>query len=234
MAVLVLWDIDRTLISLDGAGLGLYAVVYRELFGAELAAAAPMAGRTDRAIVLDTLRGAGVSEPEAHVDAFLAGLAARAGEFREVVARRGRALPGAAAAMAALAGLAPAPVQSVLTGNVRPVAEVKLGTLGLTDHLDLDVGAYGDHHIVRAELVHLARHRAAAAYGHDFAGPATVLVGDTPLDVAAAHATGARAVGVATGASTVTDLTLAGADTVLPGLADTAAVLAAVLPGAGG
>ena len=103
--------------------------------------------------------------------------------------------------------------QSVLTGNIRPLAEVKLGALGLGDPLNLAIGAYGDMDEVRAGLVQVARQRAAAAGsdaagsggagsgGADFEGEATVLVGDTPLDVAAALATGARAVGVATGNS---------------------------------
>jgi phosphoglycolate phosphatase len=61
-----------------------------------------------------------------------------------------------------------------------------------------------------------------------------VLVGDTPFDVAAARATGAGSVGVTTGGSTATELTAAGADAVLPGLADTSAVIAAILGAAGG
>jgi phosphoglycolate phosphatase-like HAD superfamily hydrolase len=118
--------------------------------------------------------------------------------------------------------------QSVLTGNIRPLAEVKLGALGLRNHLDLDIGAYGDIHEVRAELVHVARQRAAAVAGTDFSGEATVLVGDTPLDVAAALATGARAVAVATGDYPEADLAAAGAHTVLPDLTDTARVVTAV------
>ena len=55
-----------------------------------------------------------------------------------------------------------------------------------------------------------------------------MLVGDTPLDVAAALATGARAVGVATGGPTAAELAAAGADAVLPDLTDTAAVVAAI------
>ncbi len=140
-------------------------------------------------------------------------------------------LPGAAAALAALAGqdgMDHAAVQSVLTGNMRALAEVKLAALGLDDYLDLRVGAYGDAHEIRADLVPLARASAAAAYAADFGGRATVLVGDTPLDIAAARAAGARAVGVATGSSTVADLTAAGADAVLPDLVDTARVLAAI------
>ena len=43
-------------------------------------------------------------------------------------------------------------VQSVLTGNVRPMAEMKLGALGLDRHLDLEAGAYGESHEARADL----------------------------------------------------------------------------------
>ena len=58
--------------------------------------------------------------------------------------------------------------QSVLTGNIRPLAEVKLGALGLTGLLELDIGAYGDSHEARSELVHVARERARAATGTGF------------------------------------------------------------------
>ena len=56
-----------------------------------------------------------------------------------------------------------------------------------------------------------------------------MLVGDTPLDVEAALATGARAVGVATGGPAAADLAAAGADVVLPDLTDTAATVAAIV-----
>jgi phosphoglycolate phosphatase-like HAD superfamily hydrolase len=178
---------------------------------------------------------AGIADPGAHVAGFIGGLAREAPAFGERVRRRGHALPGAAEALAAVAALAgppnghARPRQSVLTGNIRPLAEVKLGALGLHDHLDLDIGAYGDTHEVRAELVHVARERAAAATGADFGGESTVLVGDTPLDVAAALATGARAVGVATGDYPEADLAAAGAHAVLRDLTDTPRVLAAIL-----
>src|SRR5262249_56172883 len=107
-------------------------------------------------------------------------------------------------------------VQSVLTGNVRPMAEMKLGALGLDGHLDLEAGAYGESHEIRSELVHLARGNAARRYGTDFAGTATVLVGDTPLDVAAARATGARAVAVATGGTSADKIAAAGAGAAPP------------------
>ena len=123
--------------------------------------------------------------------------------------------------------------QSVLTGNIRSVAEVKLAALGLREWLDLCIGAYGDDHEDRTELVHVARRRAAAVHGRsaaEFDGAATIVIGDTPLDIAAALGAGARAVGVATGSYSADDLAMAGADTVLPDLTDTAAVLRALLP----
>jgi phosphoglycolate phosphatase-like HAD superfamily hydrolase len=230
---LVLWDVDHTLINAGGLSPQLYGEVFRRMFGRTLPSVAPMAGRTDRAIILDTLAAAGVPDPARHARAFAAALGAAAAAFGARVRERGRALPGAVDALRALAAMsgerAPLVVQSVLTGNLRPLAEVKLGALGLDEYLDLDVGAYGDAHEIRAELVRVARDRAAAAYHARFDGPATVLIGDTPLDVQAARATGARAVAVATGAASAAELAAAGAHTVLPDLTDTTAVLAAIL-----
>jgi phosphoglycolate phosphatase-like HAD superfamily hydrolase len=220
--LLVLWDVDYTLVAADGLGTRFYEVVFREMFGRELTAVAPKAGRTDRAIVGDTLALAGVARDQ--VDPFLARLARVAAD--DAVPGAVRPLPGAAAAIAALA--AAGVRQSVLTGNIGPLAALKLDRAGLRDHLDLDAGAYGDTHEVRAELVSAARAAAAQVYGTDFSGRRTVLIGDTPLDVEAALATGARVVGVATGSFTAAELAAAGAGVILPDLTDTARVLAAV------
>jgi phosphoglycolate phosphatase-like HAD superfamily hydrolase len=220
--LLVLWDVDYTLVSADGLGTRLYEVVFREMFGSELTVVAPKAGRTDRAIVGDTLALAGA--PRGEVDSFLAALERVAADG--AVPGPVRPLPGAAEAIAAVAaaGLR----QSVLTGNVRPLAALKLRRAGLGGHLDLDAGAYGDAHEVRAELVEVARRAASRFYGAAFDGPAIVLVGDTPLDVEAALATGARVVAVATGSYTAAELAAAGAGIVLPDLTDAARLVAAV------
>jgi len=228
---LVLWDVDYTLVDAHGVGRHLYDAAFTQLFGRELpaaAAAAGMAGRTDHAIVLEVLGLAGVADPRGQVGAFEAALASLAPGVAGMVAETAKALPGAHAALSALAGV-PGVVQSVLTGNVRQVAEAKLTPLGLIRHLDFEVGAYGNEHEVRAELVPLARSRAGAAYGAEFGGEATVLVGDTPLDVAAALANGARAVAVATGQFPTGELEAAGASAVLADLSGTAEVVAAVL-----
>src|SRR6185312_6063536 len=100
--VLVLWDIDGTLLNAGGVGRDLYDVVFLQLFGRSLSAYAPMAGRTDRAIILETLTLAGVDEPRRHVDPFIAGLSSQAIAMRTAVAAQGQALPGAAEALATL------------------------------------------------------------------------------------------------------------------------------------
>lgn len=226
----MLWDVDFTLVVGHGVGMRLYEQVFRDMFGRELTEVPPMGGRTDRAIIMHTLSLAGISDPGSHVDAFIARMAAGAPALARLAVQQVEALPGAGEALAALAQHGSRRcVQSVLTGNIRAMAEIKLGAVGLTKHLDMDIGGYGDHHEVRAELVHQARDNAARGYGESFAGEATVLVGDTPLDVAAAIATGARAVGVATGGSGFGSLVDAGAHAVLPDLSDTAAVTAAIL-----
>ncbi len=220
----------------------LYRIAFGELFGGEPPVPGRMSGRTDRAIALEVLTLAGIPDPRRHIAEFQAVMAAHAQELADVIRSGGTALPGAAEALTALAtarsgadGEASGPagagdvVQALLTGNIRALAEVKLAALGLSAHLDFDVGAYGDVHEVRSELVGPARRKAALAYGADFGGEATVLVGDTPLDIEAALVTAARAVGVATGHFSVADLNAAGAHAVLPDLTDTGRVLAAVL-----
>jgi phosphoglycolate phosphatase len=229
--LLVLWDIDYTLVNARGVGSELYTRVFTSRYGRPLPQPGSMAGRTDRAIAREVLALAGLPELDQELQLFQAALNDSAPVFAARARQVVTALPGADTALAGLAALAPdqGPVQSLLTGNIRPMAEIKLTAAGLTRHLDLEVGSYGDLHEIRAELVAPARDAAAAAYAEDFGGTATVLIGDTPLDVAAALATGARAVGVATGHFSTADLAAAGAHAVLPDLTDTAAVVSAIL-----
>ena len=228
--LLVLWDVDYTLIDSNGVGRELYQTVFGEMFGRDMPQPGSMAGRTDRAIVAEVLTLAGVDDPRQHVDAFHRLMAAHAPGLADRVAERTRILPGAAEAMAALARLdGRGVIQSLLTGNLPELARVKLSALQLTEHLDLTIGAYGDISAVRADLVQVAQAKAAARHGGDFTGRYTILVGDTPSDVEAALANGASAVAVASGSFSADDLAQAGAHVVLPDLADTPAALHAIL-----
>src|ERR1700753_2046374 len=160
---LVLWDVDHTLTDAGGWSSQLYGLVFRELFGWELPQVAPMAGRTDRAIIVETLTMAGVPDPRQHVPAFIAAMARQAPAYGERVRARGRVLPGGVEALAALGTFDGRGRPAGLTGNIRPLAEVKLAALGLGAPLDLAIGAYGDMDEVRAELVGGAQARASSS-----------------------------------------------------------------------
>jgi phosphoglycolate phosphatase-like HAD superfamily hydrolase len=136
-------------------------------------------------------------------------------------------LEGAAAALERLAGAGV--VQSVLTGNLQPIARIKLDLLGLSRFLDLDVGAYGSDHHRRAELAPLAAARAQRRYGRPFGGADVVVIGDTPNDIDCGRAAGARTIAVATGPFAADALRAHAPDVVLPSLADTDRVLESIL-----
>ena len=131
------------------------------------------------------------------------------------------------AAVDALAGLAGV-YQSVLTGNLRAVAELKLAAVGLGGSLDFSIGAYGSDAIERTELAPFAFERARSLLAISFTGRNTLIIGDTPRDAATAAAVGATCVGVATGYHSAAELSAAGADIVFTDLSDTAAFVAAV------
>jgi phosphoglycolate phosphatase-like HAD superfamily hydrolase len=229
---LVLWDIDGTLVQAGEVGRDIFTEAFQAVLGRDpdqvTARALVMAGRTDPEIALEFLTAHEIAEGERHLPAFsealVTALAAKAALIRE----RGRALPGAREVLAALDGTEGV-VQSLLTGNVEPNALLKLASFELDGYLDFEVGGFGSDHHHRPSLVEVARTKAEAKHGTAFAGPATVLVGDTPLDVAAGRAGGARVVAVATGPYQVAELESTGADAVLEDLRDAKAALTAIL-----
>jgi phosphoglycolate phosphatase-like HAD superfamily hydrolase len=225
--LLVLWDIDGTLVHTAGYGGGAFADAFEAVFGHRPAGNVPMPGRTDHEIALAVLERNGVAGGEVHLpqiwEAFADALASKESAIRA----EGHAKPGAHEALEALAGRAGV-VQSLLTGNIEANAAVKLAAFGLERHLDFEIGAYGSQRGVRADLVRVACERASAKHGVRIGPESAVIVGDTPLDVAAAHRGGARAVAVATGPYGIDELRETGAEAVLPDLRDTEALLAAV------
>jgi phosphoglycolate phosphatase-like HAD superfamily hydrolase len=217
--LLVLWDIDGTLV--DSAGHGRWA--FQEAFEAVVGRTpepVEFAGRTDHEIALAMLGGERDRLPRV-----LEELAGTLEARKDAMRADGYAYPGVTEVLAALDAREDV-VQSLLTGNIETNAAVKLSAFGLERWMDFEVGAYGsDPHDRRSDLVAVARARAAAKYGEP-AG--AVLVGDTPLDVRAAQEAGARAVAVATGFAEREALVASGPDALLEDLADTAAAVAAI------
>ena len=225
MSVLVLWDVDHTLVENAGVSKETYAAAFRSLAGVAPPAAVRTDGRTDRRIMRDLFESSGLPTPPwPEVEVALADAGAA---HLEAMRSRGAALPGASSALAALAEV-PNVVQSLLTGNIEPNARMKLTAVGLADVLDFSVGAYGDDSDDRAALVGLAQRRASQRYGRTFGPQNTLLIGDTPRDVDAGLRGGAHVLAVATGIDSVEVLQEAGGLLVLPDLCDTGRVVAEV------
>nr|WP_272924033.1 HAD hydrolase-like protein [Streptomyces sp. SID3343] len=227
-----MWDIDHTLIDGGTVSRRAYAAAFREVTGRDLELPWQFDGRTELAAASEVLRVHGL-EPadDGLLDAFIELIVTELHEREAELAAEGRTLPGAAAALTKV-GAVEGVHQSVLTGNLYPLAVLKMNVFELADHIDFRVGAYGGDAYERTDLPDLAFARAEQFLGRRYGGADTVIVGDTVRDVATAKAAGARAVAVATGATSAEALAAAGADAVLPDLADTDAVLRAVM-GAG-
>jgi phosphoglycolate phosphatase-like HAD superfamily hydrolase len=225
---LILWDIDGTLVDSAKLGRDAFLDAFERVTGGPPAALVPFAGRTDLEIALDLLEQSGLSPDGELLARFGTELERAMAERADDLRARGRAYPGAHESLARLAR-EPGVVQSLLTGNIAPNAVVKLSAFGLDAMLDFDIGAYGSDDRQRGRLVAVALQKCARKHAAMLTPRDVVLVGDTPLDVAAAREGGARAVGVATGPYGAEDLRAAGADDVLPDLRDTEAVVQAVL-----
>jgi phosphoglycolate phosphatase len=226
-ALLVLWDIDHTLTENHGVNKEIYALAFELLTGRPAARPARTEGRTEPEIMRNMLAEHGIAAapdfPARACEALVSATESKAGDLRA----RGHELPGARAALAALQA-SPGIVQSVLTGNIQPNAVTKLSVFELDGYVDFEAGGYGSDDEVRANLVGFAQKRTSAKYGQQFDKGNTVLIGDTLRDVQAGKDGGARVIAVATGSDSAEALRAAGADSVLPDLRDTRAVMEAV------
>lgn len=217
--LLVLWDIDGTLVRTAGHGRYAFDEAFRAVVGRD-PEPVDFAGRTDKEIALTMLAG----EPD-HLPRVLEELAGALELRKEAMREDGYAYPGVPEVLEALHRRDDV-IQSLLTGNIQANAVIKVSAFELERWLDFEVGAYGsDPHNRRSDLVAVARERAAAKYGEP---TGAVLVGDTPLDVRAAQHAGARAVAVATGFADPETLRASRPDAFLDDLSDTAAALAAI------
>ncbi|OIJ89555.1 HAD family hydrolase [Streptomyces colonosanans] len=223
MPHLVLWDIDHTLIDTRGVGHELSAAAFEEATGQPMRQQAKIDGITEAVIFRETAKLHGLNTDRADFERFAAALTAQHIHHATELRERGHALPGAAAALQALA--AANVRQTVVTGNVRGVAEIKLGIFGLDTHIQWEGGAYGDDADLRPALVELALSRSSAA------AVDVALIGDTPADVEGGIAAGVRVIAVATGRSSIEELRTAGANSVIQDLTDVDALVKYVTAG---
>jgi phosphoglycolate phosphatase-like HAD superfamily hydrolase len=221
---LVLFDIDGTLVLTGGAGLRAMNRACEHLVGHQSALdGVTLAGRTDWIILDNALTNNGLAlDP-----ALLSELRRRYVEhLREEIELPGKGvkavMPGIRDLLDALASRADMAL-GLLTGNFEEGARIKL------EHFDLwkyfRCGAYGDDASDRNHLVPIAMQRAKDCGLADASPSQVFVIGDTPHDVACAHAAGATPIGVATGSYTVDQLRAAGAEIAFEDLSDTPAVV---------
>jgi phosphoglycolate phosphatase-like HAD superfamily hydrolase len=86
-------------------------------------------------------------------------------------------------------------ILALLTGNLERIGRHKIALAGLGDLFPPGLGGFGSDAEHRPELVPLARARAGIG-GSPHPAHDTLVIGDTPLDVAAAIAGGVRSIGV--------------------------------------
>jgi phosphoglycolate phosphatase len=218
---LVLFDIDGTLLDTHGAGRQSFINALAAVFGwQDDIGYIQFAGATDLDVLARIAARRGHRLTAADEQAFLAQLPRELA--RTLPGARLELYPGVRELLRALSADPRAQV-GLVTGNIEPCARLKLQAFDLHDHFTL--GAFGHEHADRKEIARLAVRRAQAALAPGRHIAARFLIGDTPSDVAAAHAIDATALAVATGSFPVDALHATGARHVLQNLADTRALL---------
>lgn len=228
--ILVLWDIDRTLLYVGDTDRLVYREVFREVVGRD-AERLPERGTgvTMPLAVRELLTANEVpdTETEQFARQIVDRLPACLERHRDELRRNGQLMPGAVAALAAVHQSALL-VPTVLTGNLQASAEVKLSAFSLMKYVDTAVGAFASDAAHRPSLVAVAQQRSAAAYGHPFGPENTVIIGDSLQDVRTGREGGARVIGIASGTTSAQQLTAAGADRVMLSLTDVDHLLASI------
>jgi len=225
--ILILFDIDATLVSTSRAGFFAMGDAGRELFGEHFVTdGVSFAGRLDPLIIHDLLTTNAVEPDEQNIGGM------RQGYVRHLRGRLG--VPGTAAALPGTRDLVRRVhtdtrfVTGLLTGNYPESGQLKLGACGFgIDDFEIKVWGSDSPHIPpdRTHLPPVAFMRFQAQLGQPVAPDQAVIIGDTPHDVACAKAHGCRSVAVATGMFSEQALRDAGADLVVGSLAATEDIL---------
>ena len=226
--LLVLWNIELTLVDVARVTRAAYAEAFAKVAERPLVHLPQMAGRSESEVFFEALAMnaeelAAGGNSQHLLDGYSQALAEAFGSRQALLSQKGQLLPGAREALTAV-GKLPGVVQTVLTGSIQPNALAKLRAFGLATLVDTKIGGYGSEPYPRGTLLRVTRDRAAEARGVTFTEKATAYIGDSPRDVEAARIGGAWAIMVASGRATHAELTAAGADAVLADLTDTTAL----------
>ena len=226
MTTLVLFDIDGTLVLTGGAGGRAMTSAFFDVFAVDDAfRGIPMPGRTDAWILADAAAAHGIAADAPAIarfqDVYLQHLAI---ELVKPGPRKG-VMPGVRDLLDALSARDDVYL-ALLTGNYEAAARLKLEYFDLWRYFAC--GAFGDAAPDRNGLLPKALARVTSCGGLTISPEHTIVIGDTPLDVACAAAGGARSIAVATGSHDVEALRASGADFVFNDLSDTNEVMRAL------
>ncbi|WP_327356356.1 HAD family hydrolase [Streptomyces sp. NBC_01304] len=226
--ILVLWDIDRTLLYVGDIDRQVYRETFAEVVGRP-AERLPARGTgvtmplAIRALLLDN----GVPENEVPelLPRMVKLLPERLAAHAEALRKQGVLMPGAVVALQAVHEH-PTCVPTVVTGNLKPNALQKLAAFDLDGYLDAEIGGFASDDDHRPALVAVAQKRAQAKHGAVFTRTNTVIIGDSLEDVRTGLEGGALVIGIASGKTTTEELKEAGADAVFDSLKDEVRLLA--------
>jgi phosphoglycolate phosphatase-like HAD superfamily hydrolase len=217
--LVLLFDIDGTLITTGGAGKLAIQRAFQEVHGRNDATAHfSFGGMTDRAIVREGLKAIGQATSERDIDRVLDSYISHLGKTL-VASPSHRAHVGIAEALQAAEAREICAI-GLGTGNVIDGARAKLVPVGLFERFAF--GGFGNDHEDRAELIRIGAERGAQKLGRLVADCRVVVIGDTPKDIDAAHRNGAFALAVTTGS--FKREALHEADVIFDSLADAGAI----------
>ncbi|MEU0815138.1 HAD family hydrolase [Streptomyces mirabilis] len=228
--ILVLWDIDRTLLYVGDIDRQVYRETFAEILGRP-AERLPTRGTgvtmplAIRALLLDN--GVPASEVPVLLPRMVELLPHWLAAHREDLRKRGVLMPGAVSALKTVHAQT-SYVPTVVTGNLKPNALLKLAAFDLDGFLDTEIGGYSSDDDHRPALVAIAQERAQAKLGTTFTRSNTVIIGDSLEDVRTGLEGGAPVIGIASGKTTAGELASAGADVVLDSLEDVPQLLDAI------
>jgi phosphoglycolate phosphatase-like HAD superfamily hydrolase len=216
--LLILWDIDGTLIRSGGLAAEIFELALATVTGEVPLERVRMSGKTDPQIIAEYLAMMGVDDPAA-LPAVLELAEQELAAAESLLSEQGSICAGAYELLERLSTCDKV-TQTLLTGNVAPNARVKLRAFGLDHFIDFDIGAYGSDHAERTNLVPIALERAERLRSLRIDPDRTWVIGDTPNDAACARAGGVHCLLVASGTYSLGELLLQSADATLVDLCD--------------
>lgn len=226
--MLVLFDIDGTLLQTHGAGLRAMASALADLHGPGEYSfeGVDTSGRLDSHIWRDLCRRHRLPQDDASHERFRL-------RYEHHLAERFRGdavsmpLPGTRELVDRLHAEASLTL-GLLTGNYPVTGRLKVEHAGF-DASRFPIGAFAVDGPDRRALPPVAMRRFAAHRGEAIAPERVLIIGDTPHDIDCAHANGCRCLAVATGRHPHAELALQRPDRVEEDLSDTDAILRWIL-----